>query len=104
MEPLDEQLAVRVDQYIENLLIPSDEVLQRTLSAASEAAIPGINVSAVQGKLLYLIARIAGARRILEVGTLAGYSAIWLARALPRDGSLLTLEVDPGHAAVARGN
>jgi len=104
MERIDEQLAARVDQYIEDLFVPPDGVLGQNLRDMQAAAIPGINVSPVQGKLLYLLARMAGARRILEIGTLAGYSTTWLARALPSDGRLITLELDEKHAAVARRN
>lgn len=93
-----------VDDYITNLLIPQDAALDAALQAAAEANLPAIAVSAAQGKLLYLLARIGGARRILEIGTLGGYSTIWLARALPPDGRLVTLEFDPRHAEVATAN
>lgn len=93
-----------VDAYISGLLIGPDEALDRTLAASDEAGLPRINVSPTHGKLLYLIARVHGARRILEFGTLAGYSTIWLARALPADGELITLEADPDHARVAEAN
>ena len=93
-----------VDDYVARLLIPADAALEAAQRAATEAGLPAISVSAPQGKFLHLLARIAGARRILEVGTLAGYSTIWLARALPPDGRLVSLEVDPKHADVARGN
>lgn len=93
-----------VDDYISGLLIGRDEALDRTLEASDQAGLPQINVSPNQGKMLNLIARIHGARRILEIGTLAGYSTIWLARALPPDGELITLEADPHHAEVATRN
>jgi predicted O-methyltransferase YrrM len=93
-----------VDHYIEELFVPADPVLEEALRAAGEAGLPHIEVSPTSGKLLYLLARLCGARRILEVGTLAGYSAIWMGRALPDDGTLVTLELDPAHAAVAREN
>src|SRR5690349_12905840 len=93
-----------VDDYVTRLLIPADPVLDGTQQAAADAGLPAISVSAPQGKFLHLLARIAGARRILEIGTLAGYSTIWLARALRRDGRLVSLEFDAKHAAVARGN
>src|SRR5580700_149010 len=93
-----------VDSYLMDLLAPSDEALQGALQSSKEAGLPPIQVSAAQGKLLHLLARMMGARRILEIGTLGGYSAIWLARALPPDGRLITLEADPGHADVARAN
>jgi caffeoyl-CoA O-methyltransferase len=104
MEPIDEQLAARVEAYIEDLFARSDEALEQSLRDLEAAEMPSISVSRLQGKLLQLIARMAGARRILEIGTLAGYSTIWLARALPEGGRIISLEVDPKHAAVARRN
>jgi predicted O-methyltransferase YrrM len=94
----------KVDAYLDELFAPSDEALQSALKAAAEAGLPGIQVSPVQGKLLYVLARVVGARRILEIGTLGGYSAIWLGRALDPEGRLITLEVSEEHAAVARDN
>lgn len=102
MEPLNEQLVERIDRYIEDLFTPSDAVLIENLKDAAAAGLPAINVSPNQGKLLYLLAKLAGARRILEIGTLGGYSTTWLARALPAAGVLVTLELDPRHAQVAR--
>jgi predicted O-methyltransferase YrrM len=93
-----------VDAYIVDKLLPEDHVLDDVLAANAAGGLPAIDVAANQGKLLYLIALISGARRILEVGTLGGYSTIWLARALPADGRLVTLEADPLHAEVARDN
>ncbi|KWX00485.1 O-methyltransferase [Carbonactinospora thermoautotrophica] len=93
-----------VDRYITDLLVPSDPALDATLQASAAAGLPPINVSPAQGKLLHLLARAQGARTILEIGTLGGYSTIWLARALPADGRLITLEADPKHAEVARAN
>jgi len=93
-----------VDAYIEQALLAEDPVLAATLRASDEAGLPPINVAPNQGKLLMLLARIRGARRILEVGTLGGYSTIWLGRSLPVDGLLLSLEIDPHHAEVARAN
>lgn len=93
-----------VDEYITSLLIPPDPILDAALAASDAAGLPSIHVSPNQGKLLHLLARIHGARRILELGTLAGYSTIWLARALPAGGRLITLESDPKHADVARAN
>ena len=93
-----------VDDYITSQLIPADAALDAAQRAATDAGLPAISVSAAQGKFLHLLARIAGARRILEIGTLAGYSTIWLARALPEDGRLISLEFDPKHAEVARAN
>ena len=93
-----------VDSYFEEMLLPADPVLEETLRASEAAGLPSIQVSPSQGKLLYLLAKAQGVRTILEVGTLAGYSTIWLGRALPRGGRLLTLEVNPKHAEVARAN
>ena len=93
-----------VDRYIADHLIGEDPVLDAVLRANAEGGLPAIDVSPAQGKLLYLLARIHGARRILEVGTLGGYSTIWLARALPSGGRIVTLELSDRHAAVARGN
>jgi predicted O-methyltransferase YrrM len=98
-----EQWAV-VDHYINELFIPPDPVLEAALKASDEAGLPAIQVSPAQGKLLYLLARAMGARRILEIGTLGGYSTICLARALAREGTLITLEIDPRHAELARNN
>lgn len=104
MQPLDEKLVERIDLYIAERFAPEDEALARNVEDAAAAGLPPIQVSANEGKLLYLIARIARARRILEIGTLAGYSTTWLARALPPGGSLLTLEREPLHAEVAQAN
>ena len=93
-----------VDDYLSGLFIAPDPVLEGALRASAEAGLPSIQVSALQGKLLQLLARAQGATRILEVGTLGGYSTIWLGRALPADGRLVTLELDPMHAEVARAN
>jgi predicted O-methyltransferase YrrM len=93
-----------VDAFAEGLLIGPDPVLDEAARNNSLARLPPIAVTASQGRLLNLLARIHGARRILEVGTLGGYSTIWLARALPTDGRLVTLELDPGYAAVAERN
>jgi predicted O-methyltransferase YrrM len=93
-----------VDAYIEGHLLYPDAALDAALAANAAAGLPDIAVSPAQGKMLHLFARIAGAQRILEVGTLGGYSTIWLARALPDGGSLITLELEPHHAEVARGN
>ena len=93
-----------VDRFVVDTLSDSDPVLDAAQRAADTAGLPAISVSAAQGKFLHLLARIRGARRILEIGTLAGYSTIWLARALPSGGQLITLEYDPRHADVARAN
>jgi predicted O-methyltransferase YrrM len=93
-----------VDDYICDLFVGDEPVLAATLAASDAAGLPAIAVAPNQGKLLHLLARLQGARAILEIGTLGGYSTIWLARALPRDGRLITLEANPKHAAVARAN
>jgi predicted O-methyltransferase YrrM len=93
-----------VDDYIADRLLGADAVLAATLAANAAAGLPDIDVSPAQGRMLHLLARMAGARRILEVGTLGGYSTIELARALPDEGRLVTLELEPHHAAVARAN
>ena len=86
------------------MLLPPDPALDAALVRNREAGLPAIDVSPAQGKFLYLLARLAGAKAILEIGTLGGYSTIWLARALPDDGRIVTLEYEPAHAAVARHN
>jgi len=93
-----------VDDYITDLFVPPDPVLDTAIQATSDAGMPLINVAPNQGKLLHILALAHGARSILEIGTLAGYSTIWLARALPAGGKLITLEGNPKHAAVARAN
>ncbi len=94
-----------VDDYLNDTLVLPDAVLEAALQASTAAGLPQINVSPPQGKFLHLLARVQGARNILEIGTLGGYSAIWLARALPPGGGrLITLEVDAKHAEVARAN
>lgn len=93
-----------VDAYFEAQLIPPDPVLEAALAASTKAGLPDIQVTASQGKLLHLLALAVGAHRILEIGTLGGFSTIWLARALPAAGKLVTLEIDATHAAVAREN
>ena len=101
---MTQELWTAVDNYFNELLIPEDLALTASLEASVAANLPPIQVSPAQGKLLHLLARILGARHILEIGTLGGYSTIWLARALPDDGKVITLEADPKHADVARGN
>ena len=93
-----------VDEYLNERLVQHDPALDAALADSTAAGLPAIAVAPNQGKLLNLLARLRGARRILEVGTLGGYSAIWLGRALPADGRLITLEVDPKHAQVAEKN
>ncbi|MFF9847691.1 O-methyltransferase [Streptomyces litmocidini] len=93
-----------VDQYITETIAPADEALTAALADSTAAGLPEIAVAPNQGKLLHLLAAVQGARNVLEIGTLGGYSTIWLARALPADGRLITLEYDPAHADVARAN
>jgi caffeoyl-CoA O-methyltransferase len=97
-------LLEEIDGYIEDQFGTSDEVLEATLKDSRRSGLPEINVSPNQGRLLRLVVEIAGVRRILEIGTLGGYSAIHLARGLPEDGELLSLEIDEHHADVARNN
>jgi predicted O-methyltransferase YrrM len=101
---MSKELWRTVDHYIDSLLVCSDPLLEAALAASAEAGLPAINVAPNQGKLLHLLARLQGSRSILEIGTLGGYSTIWLARALPPGGRLITLEADPKHARVAAAN
>jgi predicted O-methyltransferase YrrM len=101
MESSD-QLIERIDRYIEDLFTPADPALLENLKDAEAAGLPAINVSPNQGHLLYLLVKIARAKRVLEIGTLGGYSTTWLARALPRDGVLISLERELKHAQIAR--
>jgi predicted O-methyltransferase YrrM len=101
---MSQELWTAVDRYIADLLVPSDAVLDGALEASAEAGLPAIAVSPNQGKLLMMFAQMLGARKILEIGTLGGYSTIWLARGLTAGGRLITLEADPKHAGVARAN
>ncbi|HET9732749.1 MAG TPA: O-methyltransferase [Acidimicrobiales bacterium] len=100
----DPQTWDAVDSYIVERQVGSDPVLAEALEASRRAGLPPISVSATQGKFLHLLAAAVGARRVLEIGTLGGYSTIWLGRALPPGGRLVTLEISPAHAAVARSN
>lgn len=93
-----------VDEYIVESLVPDDEALNAALAASEKAGLPPINVAPNQGKLLMLLAHAIGARRVLEIGTLGGYSTIWLARGLAPDGRLITLEANEDYAEVARAN
>ncbi|MFD3571634.1 O-methyltransferase [Streptomyces sp. NPDC058667] len=93
-----------VDAYFAETIVPADDVLTAALAESSAGGLPEIAVAPNQGKLLHLLASMQGARNILEIGTLGGYSTIWLARALPADGRLISLEYDPAHADVARAN
>lgn len=93
-----------VDEFLDSLLIGEDDVLTEAVTESDRAGLPPIQVSAAQGKLLHLLAKIQGARRVLEIGTLGGYSAIWMARALPEDGHLISLEASAKHAEIASEN
>jgi predicted O-methyltransferase YrrM len=93
-----------VDLYINQMLVPSDAALEAAIEASEKAKLPAIAVTANQGKLLHILARLVNARNILEIGTLGGYSTIWLARSLAPRGRVITLEIDPKHADVAKAN
>jgi predicted O-methyltransferase YrrM len=101
---MTQQLWTSVDDYITDLFAPSDPVMQETLAASEAAGLPSISVAPNEGKLLMLLAQICGARNILEIGTLGGYSTIWLARGMASGGSLITLEASAKHAEIARLN
>jgi predicted O-methyltransferase YrrM len=101
---MNQDLWTSVDRYLTDTLVHPDHALNEAVEANTRAGLPAIDVAPNQGKLLHLLARIQGARRILEIGTLGGYSTIWLARALPPFGRLITLELDPTHASVAAQN
>lgn len=101
---MNTEMWTRVDEYLAGQLLPADPVLDAAIRSSDAAGLPAISVSPTQGKLLQMLAHLCGARNILEIGTLGGYSTIWLARALPSDGRLVTLEADDKHAIVARAN
>lgn len=101
---MNQQTFADVDSYISTLFAPEDSALTATLENNKNAGLPAIDISPVQGKLLQVFAYMCNARHILELGTLGGYSTIWLARALPEDGKLITLELSPENAAIARAN
>ncbi|WP_413740442.1 O-methyltransferase [Sodalis sp. RH14] len=101
---MQQQMCQAVDDYLNRLLVPEDPILRRVAAANRRAGLPPHDVAPNQGKLLFIFARMVRARRILEIGTLGGYSTLWLARALPEDGELITLECQEKHAAVARDN
>jgi predicted O-methyltransferase YrrM len=102
--PMTQERWTAVDDYISDTLVPRDPALEGAIQATAEAGMPLINVAPNQGKLLHVLALAIGARTILEIGTLGGYSTIWLARTLPPGGKLVTLEYEPKHAEVARAN
>jgi predicted O-methyltransferase YrrM len=101
---MESEIWTAVDGYLDGLIAADDAVLRAALDASTDAGLPAIQVTATQGKFLHLLARLCSARRILEIGTLGGYSTIWLARALPQDGTLITIESEQKHADVARAN
>lgn len=101
---MNEELFTKVDQYIDELLAPEDEVLASTIKSLDEAGMPQHSVSPNQGKLLQIFAKSCNAKNVLEIGTLGGYSTIWLARALPENGKLISIELDPNYAIVAQKN
>ncbi len=103
---MDERRWNEVDKYLESQLLGDDAVLDRVVQTSQEAGLPPIAVSPLQGKFLYMLARLIGARRVLEIGTLGGYSAIWVGRALPPapEGRLVSLEMNPMHAEIAQVN
>jgi predicted O-methyltransferase YrrM len=103
-KPVNDELLRQIEEYIGNLFVPPDAALGQNLKDAEAAGLPAIAVAPDQGRLIYILAKIAGAKRILEIGTLGGYSTTLLARALPKDGKLVTLEMSPAHADVARKN
>jgi predicted O-methyltransferase YrrM len=97
-------LFIEVERHLDAMFAPADAALEKALQSSIAAGLPQIHISATQGKFLYLLAKLCRARRILEIGTLAGYSTIWLGRALPEDGRLISLEHEPGHARIATEN
>lgn len=101
---MNQQLFEKVDQYINNLVAPEDEILQQTIASLDKASMPQISVTATQGKFLQLMLLTCKAKRVLELGTLGAYSTIWMARAIPADGKVITVEFDPHHAQVASEN
>src|SRR5579862_946836 len=103
-EKSGKSLWAAVDRYFGDLLAPNDEQLKAAQKANRKAKLPPIDVSPLQGKFLHVLVRVTQAKRVLEIGTLGGYSAIWMARALPEGGRIVTLEFEPRHAAVARAN
>jgi predicted O-methyltransferase YrrM len=102
---MSKELWTKVDRYITDLFVPPDDALDHALRTSAEAGLPKINVTPNQGKLLMILAQIQGAKKVLEIGTLGGYSTIWLARGLPRgEGKVVTLEFDSRHVDIAQGN
>jgi predicted O-methyltransferase YrrM len=104
MKPAGQAVWIKVDRYFGDLLVRADDALDAAINANKLAGLPQIDVTSLQGKFLEFLVRVSGAKRVLEIGTLGGYSTLWLARALPEGGRVVTLELDPHHARVARGN
>jgi predicted O-methyltransferase YrrM len=104
MKPAGQAVWTKVDRYFGDLLVRADGALDAVVKANKQAGLPQIDVTSLQGKFLEFLVRVSGAKRVLEIGTLGGYSTIWMARALPEGGRVITLELDPHHARVARGN
>jgi predicted O-methyltransferase YrrM len=104
MKSTGQKVWTKVDRYFGDLLAPAEDTLNAALLANQQAGLPQIDVTSLQGKFLEFLVRVSGAKRVLEIGTLGGYSTIWLARALPEGGRVVTLELDPHHARVARVN
>src|SRR3981189_3573667 len=101
---MDQKIVEAVDHYINDLFTPQDDALLATAKSIEESNMPQISVSPNQGRFLHILALLCKARNILEIGTLAGYSTIWLARALPSNGRIITIEFNPRHASVAQKN
>src|SRR5262245_17564594 len=101
---MNPDLRVQIESYIESLFVGDDPVLNQGLADATAAGLPQIQVAPNQGRLLYLLTKISGAQRVLEIGTLGGYSTTWFARAIPATGQVISLELDQKHADVARKN
>jgi predicted O-methyltransferase YrrM len=104
IQPVNEELLEKIDSYIDNLFVPPDPALEQNLADAAAAGLPPIAVAPAQGRMMYLLAKMAGAKRILEIGLLGGYSTTLLARALPENGKVVSLELKQANADVARKN
>jgi predicted O-methyltransferase YrrM len=104
IQPVNEELLEKIDSYIDNLFVPPDSALEQNLADAQAAGLPPIAVAPAQGRMMYLLARMSGAKRILEIGLLGGYSTTLLARALPENGKVISLELKQANADVARKN
>ncbi len=98
------KLWTKVDRYLADLLAPADDALTAAIEASHKAKLPAIDVPPLLGKFLALLIQVSGAKRVLEIGTLGGYSTTWMARAIPTNGKVITLELEPKHAEIARAN